>query len=132
MDKTKFQFALYFLVATLLVIFLSFGTIQSVELDTDAKEYSGLYSREFEAVHFIECGSDENWWANTDPEIDYDIKMKYLSRKNTEVKYIFVRVKGVLSEIGKFGHFGMSERELNIQEILESGIDAPVDCFDWD
>jgi len=132
MDQTKLQYVLYFLVISLLVVFLSFGTIQTLENETNIKEYSGIYSREFEAVQFVECGNDESWWANALPEIDYSLKMKYISRKNTEKNLIFVKVMAVLSDAGKYGHFGMSERELTIHELKYSSNQVPEGCFEWD
>ncbi|WP_196138419.1 hypothetical protein [Aliikangiella sp. G2MR2-5] len=73
MEPNKVQFALYFLIATLMVIFLSAGAMNMVKQDETIKEYSGVYVREFESHLFYECKNTEYWWVSSGHSTDVDL-----------------------------------------------------------
>ncbi|WP_444997499.1 hypothetical protein [Aliikangiella sp. IMCC44359] len=93
------------------------------------KEYSGAYSHRFESLHFTPCNGNESYWAEGfDELIRYDLRFKYTQLKN-EQNYIFMRIKGELSEEGKYGHLDMYNREIVIHEILEAKTEVPDTCL---
>ncbi|MGX5202168.1 hypothetical protein [Aliikangiella sp. IMCC44632] len=130
MEPSKVQFALYFLVSTLLVVFLAAGTIQNIEQDDKIKEYSGVYVREFEYHGFGQCGGNESWWVSSASPADYDLKIKYMSIKDHDSRVVFMRLRGEVSELGNYGHLDMSKREIIVHEILETDAQIPEGCID--
>ena len=127
MEMSKTQFALYFLISALIIVFLSFGMIQTFEAPDKAQEYEGIYYRQFEHHAFIPCGAKESWWVNSN--IDYELKMKYMSVKLPDKDFIYLKVIGEISELGHYGHLGMSDRDLFINEIIAAKPREPKDCF---
>ena len=73
--------------------------------------YSGRYTTSFEVSCFEPDGSDETWWASGAlPDIANEF----------ERCAFHLVVRGRLSPKGHYGHLGMCERELIVEEVLSS------------
>ena len=73
--------------------------------------FSGRYISAFEVSWFEPDGSTEKWWASGAlPGADHPDQWKE--------RIYQIAVRGVLSPKGHYGHLGMCERELVVEELL--------------
>lgn len=104
-------------------------------------EFAGIYQQGEEMSLFRKCGSQEKWWVNTKSKSIREKMQESVGEKMTEMlerrkrygdefKYpeFFVRVKGLVSEKGHFGHLGQYDREFEITELIEIRSFAGNEC----
>jgi hypothetical protein len=85
--------------------------------------WEGLYSSGFEVSAFSPCGSDESWWVEGG-----DIANRYQTLGVEPYERVYVRLKGEVSDVGKFGHLGVYERAFTVTKVLEIRRAEPEDC----
>ncbi|AOS98408.1 hypothetical protein AUP74_03042 [Microbulbifer aggregans] len=80
--------------------------------------YRGHYAAGFEMSSFIPCDKNGYWWVSTDEK---SALYKEYERVSDEYEPVYMELVGTLSERGYYGHFGVSERELIVLEVLSLG-----------
>jgi hypothetical protein len=129
-DRTTDPFHLHSppaLIAILALVILPACSEQPAVPDGDHDQrpevVAGAFAWGFEVSAFAPCGLDEEWWVGT-PEAMLEA---YRRTARHEYEYVFVRVRGMKSERGAWGHLGVYDRELNGVELLEMRPLAPDD-----
>jgi len=96
-------------------------------LGGDPKDYMGTFTYGFEVVAFKPCNSDEVWWLNGDIAPMTELRTTYeaLTKK---MEPVHVRLRGLISERGNYGHMGGYQREFYLQDVLEVRAKEAGDC----
>ena len=102
-------------------------------IDTE-ETYVGYYTQGFEYRTFTECGSDERWWVITNETIkkiktdlhSEGIEFSYYSRGNNPK--VLIKIKGILSDEGQWGHMGRYLYQLNVNQYLDHGETLQQEC----
>ncbi|MBC8138244.1 MAG: hypothetical protein H8F28_20380 [Fibrella sp.] len=91
--------------------------------------FRGMFTDGFEKAAFRPCGSDESYWVagNTQP-IYALILPNGVPVSPAPVTEVYVEVEGTLSPRGEFGHLGMYERELTVDQVLSARTVSPDAC----
>ncbi len=84
-------------------------------------EHEGTYSWGFETNSFQPCGIFENWWVTGDVN---QLVTCHDSLAPGQYNPVFVRVRGMASPPGYYGHLGVYQREFYLTELLSC---APID-----
>ena len=79
------------------------------------QEYEGRYTWGFETNSFQPCGVFENWWVTGEVNQLVDC---HDSLSAGQFNPIHVRVRGIRSPLGIFGHMGACQREFFVTELL--------------
>ncbi len=98
--------------------------------DLSAGTYEGFYAWGFETNSFKPCQNlDEDWWviAGNRTEVDSLIS-SYQAITDQDYEDVFVRLVGDPSKKGEYGHLGGSEREFELEEIIEIRKAESSDC----
>ena len=98
-----------------------------------APEYVGHYEFGFEVAAFTECGSSETWWiargSAMQPVAEFINKhRKLINKQNPYTGRVFVHWRGLVSPLGRYGHWGGYSRQIKVIEILEIRMPSPNDC----
>ena len=84
------------------------------------EEVSGLYSVGFEENCLVPDGVDEEWWADISTDMcDLYQSMVTDERSFPPFQQVRVRMKGIKSPLGNYGHLGLYDREFYVTEHLE-------------
>jgi hypothetical protein len=90
-------------------------------------EYRGIYVSAFEASSFRACPSRAGWWwlsGELGPIFD-----ALPPRAGPELSLAgYIRVRGVRSKHGQYGHLGSYPYELVVREVLEVSADTAGKC----
>ena len=78
----------------------------------------------FENSYFYPCGSEEVWWVSGGA----DIAKRYSQVRAKSNERVFVRMIGMKSELGRFGHLGGSRREFIVTKVIEIRKGTSIDC----
>ncbi len=87
--------------------------------------FSGTLRWGFETQNIYVDGEDEVWWVSpregTFEELgkDYGLRLNQLDEEHAVVLQYRVKLKGVASKKGKYGHFGIFERQLAVEEVVD-------------
>ena len=89
----------------------------------DEDVVKGTYVSAFERSDFMPCKGDEHWWlsGNVFAKIETFIAEHHLRKPkaNWEAnRPVYIEVKGLISEKGRWGHLGMYQREIHANELL--------------
>ncbi len=79
------------------------------------QEYEGRYTWGFETNAFQPCGVFENWWVTGEVNQLVDC---HDSLSAGQFNPIHVRVRGIRSPLGIFGHLGAYQRDIFVTELL--------------
>lgn len=95
--------------------------------------FTGHYTYGFEVSSFLECGSSDPWWVHSyDPDVSDEllecIMTFYPDDWHLDYHDVFLQVQGQVTPEGEFGHLGMYNRQLLVDEILECRPPQPDDC----
>ena len=91
------------------------------------KDYEGSFTYGFEIIAFKPCNSDEVWWLNGDLPPLKELRTRYeaLTKK---VEPVHVKLRGLISERGFYGHMGSYQREFYVQAVLDVRAIQADDC----
>jgi len=91
------------------------------------KDYDGTFTYGFEIIAFKPCNSDEVWWLNGDLPPLKELRTRYeaLTKK---VEPVHVKLRGLISERGFYGHMGGYQREFYVQAVLDVRAMQADDC----
>lgn len=83
------------------------------------EQYSGLYRQGFEQSDFYPDDGGGPWWLAYDG--DFWSRIEAFGEGAGRGNHVLVRiaVTGQLSAIGRHGHLGVYERELNVERLLK-------------
>ena len=87
------------------------------------EEAVGHYASGFEVSALVPCGSSERWWTTGIPDAEYRA-----IAGNMDYVDVYVRVRGIQSGPGSYGHMGAYERQFRVTEILELRAATADDC----
>ena len=90
------------------------------KLNGDSQLLRGYYATGFEAPSFQPCDSRETWWVSG-AMVELDIAHRRIvgsATPNDKVKPIYVELMGEVSDLGGYGHFGMSDREMKVDSLV--------------
>ncbi len=93
----------------------------------EPQDYAGSFTYGFEVVSFKPCHRDEAWWLDGDAAALTELRTRYAAITQTE-QPVHVRLRGLISERGVYGHMGGYQRQLYVQDILEVRAIQPGDC----
>ena len=83
-----------------------------------------MYESGFEMSSFRRCDTDERWWVTGGSDID----ARYRQVAAADYEPVFVRLTGVTSATGEFGHLGAYRREIEVTRIIEIRALRPGEC----
>lgn len=102
-----------------------------------APVYSGHYQFGFELAAFTSCNLRATWWVapgelGVFKPLDDFITDHYadLHEGRFPLGRLFVRWRGTVTPLGRYGHRGAYPRQLSILEVLEVRWATPDDCAD--
>ncbi len=90
-------------------------------------EVSGQYILGFECSCFYPCASDEMWWVKSGDNLieRYNATLSMPERGHERV---FVRLSGMRSDIGRYGHLGGGNRSFEVTRVHEIRRSSDMDC----
>lgn len=91
---------------------------------TESERLVGHYSRGFEVEAFRPCGSKAQWWVTAGDEL----RTRHRALNPAQYQEVFVELRGSAGPVGKFGHMGAYERELQVEEVLVIRMATDRDC----
>lgn len=117
---------------TLLAVLLvgALGLYMSASIftsDYEAKEgqiIKGYYTYGFENHGFIPCNREEYWWVSHDRNA-LEIYEPLAAEEN---QLIYMELKANLSDYGRFGHMGMSNREIEVVKVISAKTEKESGC----
>lgn len=83
---------------------------------TKGQVFRGYYLEGFEVTGFSPCGYYEIWDVRSSASSNLTDIYSSIITEPQEV--IFIEVRGDISEIGQYGHLGISDRKITIYEVL--------------
>ena len=105
-------------------LLLSLALVQCIVKGEGETVQMGFFSWGFEASAFTPCGSDERWWTG-----GADLVQRYNALGVEPYEEVYVRLRGKLSGIGKYGHLGTYNRQFDVTEVLEIRKKREGDCI---
>ncbi len=112
-----------------LVLALACGACSLLGEDAETGVFEGFYALGFEDSTFEPCARDERWWvAPVDEETARELNERYLEAYEQGGVRVFVRLRGVRSRKGSYGHLGSYERQLTVSQVLDVRAARPGDC----
>jgi hypothetical protein len=104
-------------------------TVDEPEEKYSYVEVSGHYVKGFECSCFYPCDSDEMWWVIPGDELTekYGTVLPLRDRHKEEGR-LYVRLSGMVSELGSYGHMGGGDRRFEVQRVYEIRLSADSDC----
>ena len=96
-------------------------------LDGKPQDYAGTFTYGFEVVSFTPCNSTEAWWLNGEAAAMTELRTRYAALTKT-MQPVYVRLRGLASEHGSYGHMGGYQREFYLQDVLEVRAIQADDC----
>ncbi len=89
----------------------------------------GIFTSGFEVMAFSQKGTNEEWWVSGVPE-SFFTKYNSITKNTPEFDYasVYVRVRGVKSKLGTYGHLGTYSREFKIEKLIEMR-EIPTKCM---
>lgn len=118
--------------AGLLLLGLALTTPSCALLDGNGEHtYEGFYNAGFEVSAFIPCGSEEAWWItfHGNSSAGQEFSDRYAQLIDEEYEPIYVRLRGVRSDKGAYGHLGGYAREFELLEVIEMRHRREDDCM---
>ena len=91
------------------------------------KEYEGSFTYGFEVIAFKPCNSDEVWWLNGEVAALKALRTQY-EALNKRMQPVHVKLRGLISERGFYGHLGSYQREFYLQAVLDVRDIQADDC----
>ncbi|MBK1880567.1 hypothetical protein [Pelagicoccus mobilis] len=104
----------------ILVVFLLTSCSREIE-----GTFSGTLRWGFETQSFYVDEEDEAWWVSPQKDVfnkfgeDYGLRLNQLGEEYAAVLQYRVKMKGIASKRGEYGHFGMFKRRFEVEEILD-------------
>ena len=90
----------------------------------ETRDVEGLYAEGFELMAFTPCTQPRPlWWTD-----DSDLSRQYHGVAARGYEPVFVRLKGVLSDSGAYGHMGGATYSFDVTEIKEIRQRRPGEC----
>jgi hypothetical protein len=93
----------------------------------EPQDHSGSFTYGFEVIAFKPCNSTEVWWLNGDAAAMSDLRTRYAAITKT-MQPVHVKLRGLISERGTYGHMGGYAREFYLQDVLDVRAKQPGDC----
>ncbi len=100
--------------------------VEEPETSYSYVEATGHYIMGFECSCFYPCGSDEMWWVSGG-----DLAEKYrdvLPIQERGRERVFVKLAGMVSELGRYGHLGGGDRRFEVMRVNEIRRSSDIDC----
>ncbi len=91
------------------------------------QDYEGSFTYGFEIIAFKPCNSDEVWWLNGDIPPLKELRTQY-EALNKRMQPVHVKLRGLTSERGFYGHMGSYQREFYLQAVLDVRDIQADDC----
>lgn len=91
-------------------------------------EYTGLVAFAFEAAVFRLCGTDRYWWVGGVGPAQSEVYREYHRVRAEGGHEVFARVRGEVSDSGRYGHLGAYPRQIGVQEVVEVRPSRAADC----
>ena len=96
--------------------------------------FSGYYTEGFEYRLFTECNTGSTWWVNITDELkklksdvnNKGIHFSYFSRGDNPS--VLIKIEGIVSDEGQWGHMGRYSHQLEITNYLDSGEHLRPEC----
>lgn len=114
-------------VRTLILLLIVIYVHSCSEDSDDIEEWDGFYYIGFEINSFKPCGLDESWWVTGEDEPLEEFFSKYYEVADDGCE-VYIRVNGIKTEKGSYGHMGASDREFEVTETLEVRCRQEGDC----
>jgi hypothetical protein len=86
--------------------------------------WRGYVSFGFETSEFRPCGSREKWWVLSTK----DLSQRYAKLSPKMYGTVYVRLKGMPTHKGTYGHLGVYQRQFAVQSVLEARAPRSDDC----
>ncbi|WP_380676291.1 hypothetical protein [Salinigranum sp. GCM10025319] len=80
---------------------------------TRSEPFAGRYSWGFEESVFAPCDGDERWWVVDDAEL-----VRRYRAVAADYEQVFARLRGELSEPGRYGQGGQYPRQFRVTAVL--------------
>lgn len=97
--------------------------------------YQGHYTTGFETSSFRPCAAeheDERWWLAADSASWAELTDGVYGPRKEEAGWAFgrafVRVRGKITETGRYGHMGGYDREIHVTDVLLVASPDSVGC----
>lgn len=90
-------------------------------ISPELQTYRGYYFEGLETSNFYPCDYEEMW--RIEPSVPY-LSREYRRITNVQsvsvdnIAPIYVELSGRVSELGKYGHLGLANRELSVMETI--------------
>ena len=92
--------------------------------DGPVEEVSGTFSWGWEFSALSPCGISESWWVKGPSSF-----LEEYSRVSAESGLdVYVKIRGIRSERGSWGHMGAYDRQFRVVELVEIRGRTPDDC----
>lgn len=88
------------------------------------QEHAGYYESGFEVESFRPCGESQAWWVTGGESL----RERYREIAAAPYERLYVVVRGTAGPVGRYGHLGSYQRELEVEEVLEIRRALPTDC----
>ncbi|WP_269520642.1 hypothetical protein [Alteromonas sp. BMJM2] len=113
-----------FSVVTFLIVVLYAQIWVTGPVYSNPSRMQGVVYLGFESRFFKPCGSEESWWIAIDESsfinrLFYEFNEKTKGTRKNGVFEIYLDADINISNRGRFGHLGMSDREVEIIQIHE-------------
>tara|TARA_B100000945_G_scaffold311274_1_gene304289 strand:- start:665 stop:1027 length:363 start_codon:yes stop_codon:yes gene_type:complete len=88
-------------------------------------EGTGTIKLGFETSRFVPNDLEEHWWVTFDSDSAYNSYIDYAGPakpQNDRIQFynpVKCKIKGKVSELGRYGHMGFYDRKITIKEIVE-------------
>lgn len=96
---------------------------------TSQDEFEGYYAYGFETSAFVPCGVKEQWWVTpANGEIGQALVNGYQELTGSQNRAVYARVRGTITPKGSYGHLGMFQRGITVNEIVVLRAGQDGDC----
>lgn len=99
------------------------------------EDFKGFYSADWEYSQFEPCQALGEWWWLTSDSLffnRYDSVANYHGFDTIIGPTVFIKVKGILSDPGKYGHLEMYSRELEAKQIVQIEFDSSYQNLEYE
>jgi hypothetical protein len=97
-----------------------------------AIDVAGIYKYGFELSAFNPCDTDDHWQLAGDLTFHgrrfHEWLLEINPKPDRMYNEVFVRIRGVRSDPGSFGHLGSLKYEFTVERVQELRARAPRDC----
>ena len=114
-----------FIIVLILIVSCDATNIFKPRSNSHGTKISGIYWSAFEVSALYPCGSDEVWWLIGSEEF----YQRYWDLRLQTYERAFVRLHGIRSKLGHYGHLGGYDREFKVSRVIEIRKSSDTDCI---